>query len=59
MSEKRSMQPMLHFFEPHEIADLKEAFKVDVDAENEFLKGYFFSSNNVEYSSVIDIKTSI
>ena len=42
MSEKRSMQPMLHFFEPHEIADLKEAFKVDVDAENEFLKGYFF-----------------
>ena len=29
------------FFEPHEIADLEKAFHVDVEAENDFLKGKF------------------
>ena len=38
MSDLSHVEPDQHFFEPHEIADLKDAFKVDEAAELKYLE---------------------
>ena len=38
------IEPYQHFFEPHEIADLKDAFKVDEAAELKYLESKTFLS---------------
>ena len=47
MSDLSHVEPDQHFFEPHEIADLKDAFKVDEAAELKYLesKTSFFRCN--------------
>ena len=56
MSKRGSAEPLLHYFEPHEIADLKEAFKFDEGAENDFLKGNLtLHSNKIHVLRVLNL----
>ena len=39
MSGSASDEPLLHFFEPNELADLREAFSFDKELERNYMKG--------------------
>ena len=39
MTDRERNDELQQFFEPHEISDLREAFKTDKEEENMFLKG--------------------
>ena len=39
MSGSASDEPLLHFFEQNELADLREAFSFDKEVEQNYMKG--------------------
>ena len=48
MTDRERNDELQQFFEPHEISDLREAFKTDKEEENMFLKGYYIR-NKIQF----------